>query len=114
MINVIRNMGLIVLFQNISPPTRHKLYILEMTLFSLELEVAINSDIKDVEESVTNIRDFKFQVLKKSKSLTTKGQPFPIHLEDFFQDEGRLDIQPSTLRSMGHQCLLDPDPDHPV
>lgn len=105
-------MGLIVLFRNISPPTCHKLYILEMTLFSLELEIAVDSDIKDVKESVTNIRDFKFQVPKKS--LTTTGQPFPIHPEDFFPDEGRQDTQPSTLRSTWHQCLLDPDPDHPV
>ena len=79
-----------------------------MMLLSFELEIAIDSDIKGVEESVTNIRDF--QVLEKS--LTAMGQPFPIHQEDFFQDEGRLDIQSSALYSTWHQCLLDHDPNH--
>jgi hypothetical protein len=79
-----------------------------MTLLSFEFEVAVDSDIKGVEESVTNIRNF--QVLEKS--LTTMRQPSPIHQEDSFQDEGMLDIQPSALRSTWHQCLLDHDPDH--
>ena len=58
LINIISNMGLILLLGNISPPTRHKFYILETMLFSFELEVAINSNIKGIEESVTNIRNF--------------------------------------------------------
>ena len=73
-------MGLILLLRNISSPPWHKFHVLEMMLLSFELEVAVNSDIKSVEESVTNIRDF--QVL--GKSLTTMGQPFPIRQEDFF------------------------------
>ena len=77
-------MGLILLLRNISPPAQHKFYVLEMALLSFQLEVAVDSDIKGIEESVMNFRHF--QILKKS--LTTMGQPFPNHQEDFFQDEG--------------------------
>jgi hypothetical protein len=52
-------MGLILFFWNISTPSWHKFYILEITLLSFELEVAIYSDIKRIEESVVNVRNFQ-------------------------------------------------------
>jgi hypothetical protein len=110
LINVIRNMGLIILLRNISPPSWHKLPVLEMTLFSFELEVTINSDVKGIEESAINIR--KFRVLQTT--LTTMCQHSPIHQEGFFPDEGMPDIQPSALRLTWHQCPQDHDPDHLV
>jgi hypothetical protein len=81
-----------------------------MTLLSFELEVAVDSDIKGIEESVATLEISKdFEI-----SLTAISRRSPIHLEGFFGDEGMPDIQPSTLRSTSHQCRLDHDPDRLV
>jgi len=47
---MICNVTLILLFQNISPPSGHKLHVLEVVLLSFEFEVAIDCDIEGIEE----------------------------------------------------------------
>jgi len=49
-VNMICNVTLILLFWNISPPSGHKLHVLEVALLSFEFEVAIDCNIEGIEE----------------------------------------------------------------
>lgn len=69
-----------------------------MMLFSFKLEVAINSDIKGIVESVQTLETSRVVEIL----LTTMHQPSPIRPEDSFLDEGMLDILQPTLHLKWH------------
>jgi hypothetical protein len=92
-------MGFVFRFWSISPPPGHKFYIVKMSFLPFKLEVAINREIEDIQESVKSISTFKFN---RARGLTIMGQPFPSHQEDFSRGEGKPGIPPSALHSTCH------------
>src|SRR6202522_4748074 len=75
-VHITCDMGFVFSFRNISPPARHKFYVLKISFLPFELEVSINRDIEGIQESVNSIRKFN-EFNRVRGGLTIMGQPFP-------------------------------------
>ena len=106
-------MSLIFSFRNISPPAGHEFDILDIALLPFQLEVTVDSNIENIQESVITIRTIANSQITEIQ-LTIMGQPVPSHQEGFSRGVGMPGIRPSAHHLLWCQYQLDRDPYHLV